>query len=176
MGALAATAQADQWDHGHHGFGLIPGNLLLSTSDYSATSITPGVTELPPGCTGSNCAPAIASGTYPEVFKNETVDASFGVTSRVFLDELTPWGQVIDRIAVPDRDLVTSFSSKSELALNLSTNGQDLTFMGTRRRSAPSTCRTRTLRRWSTRPTRCPAPITAWSPISVGTGSSSRSR
>ena len=130
MGVLAATAQADQWDHGHHGFGLIPGNLLLSTSDYSPTSITPGVTELPPGCTGSNCAPAIADGTYPEVFNNDTVDASFGVTSRVFLDELTPWGQVIDRIAVPDRDLVTSFSSKSELALNLSTNGQDITFMG----------------------------------------------
>ena len=37
---------------------------------------------------------------------------------------------MIDRIAVPDRDLVTSFSSKSELALNLSTNGQDITFMG----------------------------------------------
>ena len=88
MGVLAATAQADQWDHGDHGFGLIPGNLLLSTSDYSPTSITPGVTELPPGCTGSNCAPAIASGTYPEVFNNDTVDASFGVTSRVFLDEL----------------------------------------------------------------------------------------
>jgi hypothetical protein len=130
MGVLASTAQADRWDHGHHGFGLIPGNLLLSTSEYSPTSITPGVTELPPGCTGSNCAPAIADGTYPDVFNNDTIDASFGVTSRVFLDELAPWGQVIDRIAVPNRDLVTSFSSKSEIALNLSTNGQDITFMG----------------------------------------------
>ena len=66
---------------------------------------------------------AIADGTYPTVFNNDTVDASFGVTSRVFLDELTPWGQGFNRIPVPSRDLVTSFSSKSELALNLSTNG-----------------------------------------------------
>ncbi len=130
--SVASPAQADRRDHGHRGFGLIPGNLLLSTSEYSPADITPGVTELPPGCTGSNCSTAIADGTYPFVFNNDTVDASFGVTSRMFLDELTPWGQVIDRIAVPSRDLVTSFSSKSELALNLSTNGQDITFMGYR--------------------------------------------
>ena len=45
----------------------------------------------------------------------------FGVTSPVFLDELTPWGQHVATIPVPTRDFVTSFSSKSELALNLST-------------------------------------------------------
>jgi hypothetical protein len=43
---------------------------------------------------------------------------------------VTPWGQVFARIPVPSREMVTSFSSKSELALNLSTNGQDVTFMG----------------------------------------------
>jgi hypothetical protein len=36
---------------------------------------------------------------------------------------------VFNRIAVPTRDIVTSFSSKSELALNLSMNRQDVTFM-----------------------------------------------
>jgi hypothetical protein len=41
-------------------------------------------------------------------------------------------GQEWGRIAVPTRDIVTSFSSKSELALNLSTDGQDITFMGYR--------------------------------------------
>ena len=132
MCVAAAPAQADRFDHGHRGFGLIPGNLLLSTSEYTPADITPGVTQLPPGCTGSNCVTAIADGTYPTVFNNDTVDASFGVTSRVFLDELTPWGQVFNRIPVPSRDLVTSFSSKSELALNLSTNGRDVTFMGYR--------------------------------------------
>jgi hypothetical protein len=125
----ASAAQADGWHHGHRGDELIPGSLLLSTSEYAPADITPGVTELPPGCT-SACTPAIADGTYPFVFNNDTIDSSFGVTSRVVLDELTPWGQVFDRIAVPARDLVTSFSSKSELALNLSTDGQDVTFMG----------------------------------------------
>ena len=126
----ATTAQADGWHHGHRGAFLIPGSLLLSTSEYTPADITPGVTELPPGCSGSACTPAIADGTYPFVFNNDTVDGSFGVTARAFLDELTPWGQVFERIAVPARDLVTSFSSKSEMALNLSTNGQDITFMG----------------------------------------------
>jgi hypothetical protein len=88
------------------------------------------VTELPPGCTGTACTPANAGGAYPYVFNNDQVDASFGVTSPIVLDELTPWGQVFNRIAVPTRDVVTSFSSKSELALNLSTNGRDVTFMG----------------------------------------------
>ena len=94
----------------------------------------------------------------------------------MFLDELTPWGQVIDRIAVPDRDLVTSFSSKSELALNLSTNGQDITFMGYQ---APvgavdvSNSNTPAV----IDPTNpVPAPTTARSPISVGTVSSIPSR
>jgi len=132
--AAAPAAQADGWHHGHRGPELIPGNLLLSTSEYVPADITPGVTELPSGCGSATdpCTPAIADGTYPYVFNNDKVDGSFGITSPVVLDELTPWGQVFNRIAVPTRDLVTSFSSKSELALNLSTNGQDVTFMGYR--------------------------------------------
>jgi hypothetical protein len=126
----ASAAQAHVWHHGRRGAFLIPGSLLLSTSEYTPADITPGVTQLPPGCTGSACTPAIADGTCPFVFNNDTVDGSFGVTSRAFLEALTPWGQVFERIAVPARELVTSFSSKSELALNLSTNGQDMTFMG----------------------------------------------
>ena len=50
------------------------------------------------------------------------------------LDQMTPWGRVLNSIEVPSsprRDhMVTSFSSKSELALNLSTDRQHLTFMG----------------------------------------------
>ncbi|MGI8413640.1 MAG: hypothetical protein ACR2LV_09215 [Solirubrobacteraceae bacterium] len=42
---------------------------------------------------------------------------------------MRPSGSPIGRIKIPTDQLVTSFSSKSELALNLSTNGQDLTFM-----------------------------------------------
>ena len=127
MCAAATPALADGWHHDRQGAELVPGALLLSTSDYVPADITAGVTELPPGCAGSGCTAAIANGTYPDVFNNDQVDASFGVTSPIFLEELTPWGQVFNRIAVPTRDIVTSFSSKSD-ELNLSTNGQDVTF------------------------------------------------
>ena len=132
--ALAAPAQAHQ-GRDHRGSGdrhafLTPGNLLLSRSFYTPADIQAGVTQLPPGCTAGNCVTATAGGAYPFVFNNALVDGSFGVTSRISLEELTPWGQRIGTIRVPSRDLVTSFSSKSELALNPSTNGQDVTFMG----------------------------------------------
>ena len=132
--ALAAPAQAHQ-GRDHRGSGdrhafLTPGNLLLSRSFYTPADIQAGVTQLPPGCTAGNCVTATAGGAYPVVFNNALVDGSFGVTSRISLEELTPWGQRIGTIRVPSRDLVTSFSSKSELALNPSTNGQDVTFMG----------------------------------------------
>ncbi len=132
--AVAAPAQAhqgrDSWGSGGHHEFLAPGNLLLSSSFYTPADIQAGVTQLPPGCSAGNCVTATADGTYPYVFNNSLVDSSFGVTSRISLEELTPWGQRIGTIRVPTRDLVTSFSSKSELALNPSTNGQDLTFMG----------------------------------------------
>jgi hypothetical protein len=73
------------------------------------------------------------------VWNNDLYDASFGITSRIFLDELTPFGFPLRTIAVPAEPLegrtaadhlVTSFPSKSELALNLSTDGRFITFMG----------------------------------------------
>ncbi len=129
----ASPAMADQWGHGHHGARLIPGNLLLATSDYAPAPITAGVTQLPPECsiaTPPDCATAVADGFYPFSFNNDSVDPFFGITSPVYLDELTPWGQHIGTIPVPDSQLVTSFSSKSELALNLSPEGNYVSFMG----------------------------------------------
>ena len=107
MCVVAAPAQADRWHHGHEGAELIPGNLLVSTSDYAAAPITAGVTQLPPQCgptpPPAPCATAVANGDdFPFVFNNDSVDAFFGVTSPVFLDELTPWGQHIATIPVPD--------------------------------------------------------------------------
>ncbi len=117
-----------------------PGNLLVSTSYYDANPdiITPGVTQLPPGCTGSNCATAVANGQYPYVFNNDSVDGSFGVTSPLVLDQLTPWGSFVGSLELPNSSqpwakhgdqIVTSFSSKSEGALNLSTDGRYVTFI-----------------------------------------------
>ena len=83
---------------------------------------------------------AISDGTYPFVWNNDTVDASFGITSRIFLDQITTSGSVINSLEVPNSSqngvpptkdqMVTSFSSKSEMALNLSTDHKYLTFMG----------------------------------------------
>ena len=119
---------------------FLPGNLVVSRSVYAGTAglLQPGVTELPPGCT-TGCAVATADGSYPGVWNNVTPDPSFGVTSPIFLDQVTTGGHLINTLRVPDgggspagqgNHLVTSFSSKSELALNLSTSGRQLSFMG----------------------------------------------
>jgi hypothetical protein len=110
-----------------------------SSVDESDPSLTAGVTQLPAGCTTS-CVLAKASGAYPEVWDNDLVDESFGVTSKILLDQLTPWGSPVSTLQVPNStepgvssgadQMVTSFSSKSELALNLSTGGRYVTFMG----------------------------------------------
>jgi hypothetical protein len=126
---ITAPAQADPGHWGHHD-ALEPGNLLVSTSVYSPADIQPGITELPPGCTGAGCMTAVADGSFPYVFNNDSVDAFFGITSPVYLDELTPWGEHVATIPVPDDQMVTSFSSKSELALNLSPEGRYVSFMG----------------------------------------------
>lgn len=137
MLGAGAVAQAQEF-HGD--------DLIVSRSVYKGNAGTVKVGEvLPPGCasTTGRCAGAsgaIADGTYPYVFNNDTYDGSFGVTSPIYLDELTPWGRTVRTIEVPNslkrgvkgnsNQLVTSFSSKSELALHLSTDGKYLTFMG----------------------------------------------
>jgi hypothetical protein len=134
--STAAPSAADGRAAGHGlGFGLptrlIPGDLLVSTSRYTNDpNIVAGTTQLPPGCTGANCVTAIANGSYPQVFNNVTVDPAFGVTSPFYLDQITPWGLPQGVIRVPSSELNTSFSSKSEGALNLSSDGRNVTFMG----------------------------------------------
>jgi hypothetical protein len=136
-GATAAHASTTAHDNGRPGgpgFGhatrLIPGDLLVSTSYYrNDPNIVAGTTQLPPGCTGANCVTAIANGNYPYVFNNVTADASFGVTSPLYLKQITPSGRPEGVIPVPTSELTTSFSSKSEGALNLSADGRNLTFM-----------------------------------------------
>lgn len=137
-GHLKHVKADDGWFDFDH-FHFYPGNLVLSRSVYdnNANNIPPG-TVLPPDCpstaSGCNTTPAPYSGTYPEVFNNDLYDGSFGITSKIYLDQITPYGWWINTLPVPtnpDFDhLVTSFSSKSELALNLSTDGKYLTFMG----------------------------------------------
>ncbi len=128
--AAAGVATAEgAWDSGPPV--VIPGNLLITKSVFATPNITKGETELPPGCSGTACHPASAGNAYPEVFNNDAADESFGIASPIYLDQVDPnTGHLISTIPVPTSDLVTSFSSKSELALNLSTSGQLVSFFG----------------------------------------------
>jgi hypothetical protein len=129
-GAVGSGAQASVATPGFgNGSHLIPGDLLVSTSHYiNDPNIVAGQTILPPG-SGSAGQTAIAGGDYPYVFNNDSVDGSFGITSPLELEEITPWGLPQGVIQVPASDLVTSFSSKSEGALNLSSDGKYLSFI-----------------------------------------------
>ena len=105
-----------------------PGGLLVSRSVYTGDASTVTVGQTLPGV--SPPAVAIADGTYPYVFNNNTVDGSFGVTSPIYLDQITTSGTVVSTLPVPPNQITTSFSSKSELALNLSPDNGSVTFMG----------------------------------------------
>ncbi len=132
-----APAQADDSFFGDSGL------LVVSRSVYdnASSTVTPGM-ALPPNCNSAQAScptgGAPDDGTYPTVWNNALYDASFGIASRIFLDAITPGGHVVRTLEVPnslhpghDHDqLVTSFSSKSELSLNLSSDGRYLTFMG----------------------------------------------
>lgn len=128
-----------------------PSHLVVSRSVYVGDAATVAVGQtLPPGCVAGTvnvpllaggttpvtvtCGKAIADGTYPTVFNNapSAVDGSFGVTAPIFLDQITPSGRLINTLAIDQREIVTSFSSKSELALNLSDDGRSITFVGYR--------------------------------------------
>ena len=129
-GAMAAATPASAGGIPGLSRGFQPGNLVVSESFYTTDrNIVAGKTQLPPGCT-TGCVTATASGEYPQVFNNDLVDGNFGVTSRIFLSQLAPNGFPLGTVAVPASRLVTSFSSKSELALNLSPDGRTLSFMG----------------------------------------------
>jgi hypothetical protein len=141
--ALATSIPVLAQDHDDAGIHFFSGNLVVSRSVYdnNANNVKVGAL-LPPNCanTVGPCAAAINNGVYPFVFNNDTIDASFGITSKIFLDQITSSGFLLDSLEVPNssfrnirtesNQLVTSFSSKSEMALNLSTDGKFLTFMG----------------------------------------------
>jgi len=155
-GAFVSKATAQDEDRNRSGrFEFAPDTLVLSRSVYTgdASTVTVGQT-LPPGCvpgtvalpliaggtttvaipaaSSSGCNAAIADGTYPTVFNNDSADASFGVTSPIFLDNITTDGQRLGTLPIPSNQIVTSFSSKSELALNRSLDGKSITFVGYR--------------------------------------------
>lgn len=141
--SLPSHAQTSQTEQGRV---FYPGNLVVSRSVYdnNRKNVQVGAI-LPPNCasTQGGCSAATGApynGQYPYVWNDDAYDASFGITSKIYLDQIFPFGGLINSVEVPNNtqhgvnssadQLVTSFSSKSELALNLSTDGQFLTFSG----------------------------------------------
>src|ERR1700738_5179351 len=99
-------------DHESDHLEFKPGTLVLSRSVYNGTASTVTVGQtLPPGCVAGTvtlpkipsgtttvtvtCATATADGTYPTIFENDVADASFGVTSPIFLDNITKNGKLL---------------------------------------------------------------------------------
>ena len=91
---------------------------------------------IPTGPSGCNVAGvfggtgALFDGTYPFVFNNDAADSHFGITSPIYLDQLTTGGTLLNTLPIDSTMIDTSFSSKSELAINRSVDGQSVTFMG----------------------------------------------
>jgi hypothetical protein len=155
----ALSAQDNPQNGDSRRFEFQPDTLVLSRSVYEgkASTITIGET-LPLGCQGGStgltvnvplaaggttpvavpCGVASDNGEYPNLFdahnvwNNSNSDGSFGVTSPIFLDNITTDGGLLGTLRIPTDQIVTSFSSKSELALNRSIDGRSITFMGYR--------------------------------------------
>jgi hypothetical protein len=105
-------------------------NVPLLPVDQTPTTTTTPVTV--------TCGYASDNGEAPNLNDNHNVwnsastDGSFGVSSPIVLWNLSTHGDLLGKLHVPSDEIVTSFSSKSELALNRSADRRSLTFMGYR--------------------------------------------
>jgi hypothetical protein len=119
---------------------ILPFGCLNTGPATNPTAATVNVPLLPSGTTAATVACGYASdnGEAPNlhdnhnVWNNANTDPSFGVSSPIVLWDLSPDGALLGALPVPSGEIVTSFSSKSELALNRSADGRSLTFMGYR--------------------------------------------
>jgi hypothetical protein len=105
-------------------------NVPLLPADQTPSNTTTAVTV--------TCGYASDNGEAPNlndnhnVWNNASTDPNFGVSSPIVLWNLSAHGDLLATLQVPSHEIVTSFSSKSELALNRSADGRSLTFMGYR--------------------------------------------
>src|SRR5579864_8409000 len=102
---LAAALVAGFAAHAQGGSAYFsPGNLVVSRTLYDNNSNNIQVGQpLPPNCAvPASCVSAINDGTYPFVFNNTVVDPSFGVTAKIFLDQITTTGSSVNSLEVPN--------------------------------------------------------------------------
>src|SRR6516162_2429782 len=124
LALLGAASTAGAGSFPTHPF--VSGSVVIADTTYPAAG-DPAVTVGQPLPEGGN---AIADGKYPEVFNNDSVDGSFAVSTPLDLVDVDPLGNQLLQVKVPSDQATTSFSSKSEGAINFSTSGQDLSFLG----------------------------------------------
>lgn len=130
-GLLLASTAMMAVSQGAVAFSFTSGDLVVSTSTYQGVAGTVTVGQTLPGG-----GIAVANGTYPGVFANAAPDPSFGVTSPIILNQYSLGAGNTSATLVNSLNVTaltgisTSFPSKSELALNLSTDGSAITFMG----------------------------------------------
>jgi hypothetical protein len=100
--------------------GTLPINNLESSSTATSATVT-----------------AVTPGTFPNVFTNDANDPNFGITADAVIDQWAPGATApttyLDVTAAAKAqgvNFTTSFSSKSEMALNVSQDGTAITFNG----------------------------------------------
>jgi len=137
---LTAPAGAQQ------ALGNYAGDLIVSSATYADPGFAAGAT-LPNSSTfttpnvlantSSGFCSGAASNCSTNVWNNDLVDANFGITANVVLQNVNTTTGAVDNTvnvtalaAAQGINLNTSFSSKSELALNLTADGSGITFMG----------------------------------------------
>jgi hypothetical protein len=121
---------------------VLPHGCLNTGPVHNPNPATVNVPLLPPSMSTTpvtvTCGYASDNGEAPNlhdnhnVWNNSATDSSFGVSSPIVLWNLSKDGAFLGKLDVPSDEIVTSFSSKSELALNRSADGKSLTFMGYR--------------------------------------------
>ncbi len=116
-------------------FALVPNTLVISSTTYdrSQGAVASLIEGSPLAGSATATVPAIAGNNYVDVWNNDSPDGSFGVTSAINLTDLEPLsGRVFHRTSVPAGQVVTSFSSKSELGLHVTWDGSGphLVFVG----------------------------------------------
>jgi hypothetical protein len=110
--------------------------LLISTTNYqdvgAVAALVAGVSQLP-GANAGETSTAVSNGALNTVWNNASGDPSFGVTSAIGISDLNAKTGAVLASKILDPSIVsTSFSSKSELGLNLTktSTGYVATFMG----------------------------------------------
>jgi hypothetical protein len=114
------------------------GSLLISSTTYQDTGAVANLVagaSLLPGKSAGTSVTAVSNGNLNTVWNNASVDPSFGVTSPITIQDLNVTnnpGAVLSTTNINPSLVSTSFSSKSELSLNIAktSNGLVATFMG----------------------------------------------